>query len=529
MADEKTLFSWQEECLTCWEKAGNHGIISVVTGAGKTYFALSAAKSLLERNPSQHRVRIVVPTVSLAYQWYHAIRDMMGNETSIGFFFGEVRSAQSLPWMIYVINSARYALSRHVLQDMKEGTAVLLITDECHRYGSKENSKIFDFMKHSGFRPELYASIGLSATPECRHLEDVLIPALGPIIYSYSLDQAVREKVVSDFSVSQIRVSFNADEQLQYTRLTNAIMKLMKVLLKKYPELQELSRPALYNRIRGLAKKEGEKSPEQKLLNLTDKRRLLCSLAESRGSCVMHLIRELPPCGRILIFCEIIEQANLLAALLMEEGISRIGRYHSGMSAEARKTTLERYRDHEIRILICCTALDEGLDVPDTSFAIVVSCSSVMRQRIQRLGRILRRSEDKDLAGLYYLYLDRTMEDPVYLEDICRNHPVCSMKYLSQEKSFVCPVYLQLADDALSLYAKRGASAGQLKTMRENLVKGHVRNDWLMTPEKLLALAKGTKEQGEKNYRIAMSVMARLRIEAGRDLPAVCNETDREE
>ena len=86
------------------------------------------------------------------------------------------------------------------------------------------------------------------------------------------------------------------------------------------------------------------------------------------------------------------------------------------MTAEARKLTLDRYRDHEIRILICCTALDEGLDVPDTGYAVVVSGNSTLRQRVQRLGRILRRSENKRLAGLYYLYLDRTMEDPVYLE-----------------------------------------------------------------------------------------------------------------
>lgn len=509
MSGDKMLFPWQQECLERWEHAERHGIISVVTGAGKTFFALNAAKQMLVRDPDSLHVRIVVPTISLAYQWRSAILETMGNNARIGFFFGEVRSSVSLPWMIYVINSARYALSRHVLEDMENRTGVLLIADECHRYGSKENRKIFDFMKDRKFRPELYFSIGLSATPECRHLEDVLIPALGSVIYTYTLGRAVREKTISEFSVSQIRVSFNAEEQLQYMRLTRLIIVMMRNLRKKYPEWSRLSQAALFQRIREAAAKEGKQSPEQKLLDLTDQRRILCFLAEARASCVVDLVRNLPEDGRILVFCEMIEQANLLTALFREEGILKVGRCHSGMTAKARKTTLERYRDHEIRILVCCTALDEGLDVPDTAYGIVVSCSSVSRQRIQRLGRILRKSENKHLAGLYYLYLDRTVEDPVYIDEISRNHPVCNIHYLAQERCFMCPEYLELSDELLSC---TNGTPEQLQTLRKNLMAGHVRNDWLMMPETLRSLADGTQDRKEKNYWIAMEKIAQKRI-----------------
>lgn len=50
--------------------------------------------------------------------------------------------------MIYVINSARYTLSRHILRDINMGYAVLLIADECHHYASAENRKIFEFLPY---------------------------------------------------------------------------------------------------------------------------------------------------------------------------------------------------------------------------------------------------------------------------------------------------------------------------------------------------------------------------------------------
>lgn len=62
-------------------------------------------------------------------------------------------------------------------------------------------------------------------------------------------------------------------------------------------------------------------------------------------------------------------------------------RCHSAMAPDARKPALERFRDGEVRILISCRALNEGFDVPSASIGIVMSSTSVNRQRIQRLGR----------------------------------------------------------------------------------------------------------------------------------------------
>lgn len=87
------------------------------------------------------------------------------------------------------------------------------------------------------------------------------------------------------------------------------------------------------------------------------------------------------------------------------------------MEQEVRRLALERFRDGELRILISCRALDEGFDVPDADVGIVLSCASIERQRIQRMGRILRRREGKQISSLYYLYLEHTVEDPSFFSE----------------------------------------------------------------------------------------------------------------
>ena len=60
------------------------------------------------------------------------------------------------------------------------------------------------------------------------------------------------------------------------------------------------------------------------------------------------------------------------------------GLYHSRLAKTVRERILNSFRSGESRILVACRALDEGIDVPDANIGIVMSGSSVRRQRIQR-------------------------------------------------------------------------------------------------------------------------------------------------
>src|SRR3954470_15727168 len=64
------LHEWQQESLDKWFKAGKRGVAKVVTGAGKTIFALAVAQRLQSIEQPELRVVIVVPTIVLMNQWY---------------------------------------------------------------------------------------------------------------------------------------------------------------------------------------------------------------------------------------------------------------------------------------------------------------------------------------------------------------------------------------------------------------------------------------------------------------------------
>lgn len=208
------LYPWQETCLNEWQKKEYHGIVNVVTGAGKTYLELAAARQMMERTGvSRLRIKIVVPGAALLTQWSLAIRNFFGETLSrqdISLYYGSHRDAPDRLFMIYVINSARCSLARHMLNDIQNEFTAFLIADECHHYTGSENQKIFEFLPFTSACPERYASLGLSATPGLNRPENaaVLIPALGPEIFRYGFKEAGEEHTLCPCAAFHIALSF---------------------------------------------------------------------------------------------------------------------------------------------------------------------------------------------------------------------------------------------------------------------------------------------------------------------------------
>ena len=106
---------------------------------------------------------------------------------------------------------------------------------------------------------------------------------------------------------------------------------------------------------------------------------------------------------RGIVFHEYIKDAVEIADALERRG-HRVRLYHSQLYHVSRSLNLHLFRSGQIDILVTCTALDEGLDVPGADFAIIASSSRTRRQRIQRLGRVIRSSTGKDKATVVTLY-----------------------------------------------------------------------------------------------------------------------------
>jgi superfamily II DNA or RNA helicase len=519
------LYRWQEDCLAKWFENGCRGIVRVATGAGKTLLALAAAYHLAARNPdSPLKIKIIVPKVFLAAQGRADIMEFLGAaREDVGLFCGAIKERADKPFMIYVLNTARGSAARHIMRDVNEGASVLLVCDECHHFGSAENAHVFDFFPH--IPQERYFALGLSATPEGESYNEILVPALGKEIYRYDLPDATRDRIVADCALFHVAVDFTADERDDYDTFTDRITVCTRKLLRKCPALKGASHELFFRRLLRLqTQRDDAGALARSLLLFYYRRKEIVHTARLRTDCGAELIRRLMPDHRTILFTERIETADKLLATLREVFPGQIDRYHSLMDAEEKARALYRYRTGESKVIVCCRALDEGLNVPETDAGVILSVGSGMRQRIQRVGRILRRGNAERLKKIYYLHIADSAEatELLFSGQSERNGPDADagayrLRYTEAEGLLPDPAYQALAERVTAHLARRGASEKHLSNAARQLDRGAVRTDFLLSESECLERRKRARGD-ERDYRTAMLLMARARTDAAETL-----------
>ena len=496
------LHEWQAECLSQWAQNGYRGIVNAVTGSGKTVLALTAIQKLEQALTADLRVKIVVPQTFLAVQWKEEIRRHLNLRPSDIGLYGGKRKETDKKVTVYVINSARYSLARHILSDFGKGYAVLLIADECHHYGSAENSRIFDFLPVMGETAAYYA-LGLSATPETVNFKAITAP-LGPEIYYYGLREALRDQIISRFILFSVRLAFTPREQAEYTEMSIDLFKSLAALRRLRPDLKGLSSGLFFARLNRLAQQESDAGlAARAALTLTYKRRTLCHMAQQRPLCALSIVKSLPPGLKIILFCERIQAAELLCRSLTKEYPGQAGLYHSQMAGHTRQNVLESYRQGSLRLLVCCRALDEGLNIPSTDAGIIVSTTLSARQRVQRLGRILRRS--KEIKRIYYLCIGESSEDSELLIGLNApgdQLPVLALEY--QKGVFHHPEYQRLRETVLQHVAARKNNPALLAALDGYLSRALIRGDFLLPEPVCREHLKAARSGAQRNYWTAV-------------------------
>jgi superfamily II DNA or RNA helicase len=355
------LREWQGQASQKWKDNNFKGIVEVATAGGKTRFALECVKFYLE-NVKYPKIVIITPTTALADQWAVSLMtDLNISKEDICVWPDEKEVEKK--FHVMVINTARIQLPKLV----KSNDDIFVIADEVHRYGSEENSK--------SFKEKFKFAVGLTATAQREFddgLEQKLIPSFGPIIFQYSIINARKDEIIAPFELVNIEVPFQKDEQTEYDKLSSLIA-------------------------RSLSQKNEERAK---------------ILAMRRASVSKNAINKIPAAialvqresqQKILVFHESIKSAENIYEQLKTLGY-RVGIYHSEIYGPVRRDFLKQYKEGYINILISCRALDEGVDIPDANVAIIVASTSSLRQRVQRLGRVIRKHPSKEFATIYTFY-----------------------------------------------------------------------------------------------------------------------------
>jgi superfamily II DNA or RNA helicase len=259
------------------------------------------------------------------------------------------------------------------------------VADEVHQLGSPENTKLLAV--DAGRR------LGLSATPErygdpegTRRLFTYFGGVIPPVI---SLMDAVRAGRLVPYEYYPSAVNLTAEEADEWKRVSHdislEIARQKKDASGKKP-LTDRAKLLLIQRSR-IAKKADQKT------------RLADAIIK----------REYHDDQHWLVYCEDSDQLRDVLARLRASGFDPI-EYHSGMPGD-REATMAWFRTFG-GILVSIKCLDEGVDIPAVSHALILASSQNPRQFIQRRGRVLRSAPGKTLAVIF-----DAIVVPVHLED----------------------------------------------------------------------------------------------------------------
>jgi superfamily II DNA or RNA helicase len=263
----------------------------------------------------------------------------------------------------------------------------LIVFDECHHlpgptYGLAAISAIAPFR------------LGLTATPErADNAHELLDYLIGPIVYRREITQ-LRGQFLADYRTETLYVSLTQEERFQYESAREQYREFLQ------STGIDLRRPGAWAQFLMVA----HRSPEGRQAFLAHRRqRELALAAPAKLKLLAHLL-DRHNGDRILIFTHDNATVYKIARQFLVPVIT-----HQTKTKERREVLL-RFNDGTYPIVATSRVLNEGVNVPEANVAIILSGSATVREHVQRLGRILRKSGDKE-ALLYEVVTRGTVEE----------------------------------------------------------------------------------------------------------------------
>ena len=371
---EMTPYPHQNEALAAWKLAGRQGVVVLPTAAGKTYLAQMAMQA------TPRTTLIVVPTLDLMHQWYaHLVAAFPDGE--VGLLGGGSRDRTAI--LVATYDSAA------IHAESLGNKYALIIFDECHHLPTDFNRVIAEYAI-APYR------LGLSATPERtdgKHADlDILI---GKEVYRKCAED-LAGKALAAHEIVQIKVKLSQLEREKYNQLIqtrNDFLKQSKISLGSLQGWQMFVQMSARSQA-GRRAMLSHRQAKEIALGTDGKIRVLVDL----------LATHYPE--RILIFTADNATVYQISQNLLIPAITH------QTPVKERHEILTKFKSGEYNTLVASNVLNEGVDVPAASIAIILSGTGSTREYIQRLGRILRKgnTENKQ-ATLYEVIAEDTSEE----------------------------------------------------------------------------------------------------------------------
>lgn len=372
--------------LENWEKNGRRGIFEHATGSGKTYTAICAIRDALDRHKT---ILVLVPSKELLRQWRKEIGENIQDIEMQYLLCGDGNNAWKKDNLLRLWTSPSDSMNKITIAIMDTacsgqfvnsvlpGEHLLIVADEVHRIGSSARRNILNIDAHE--------RMGLSATP-IRYGDvegtNAIFDYFGGIVEPvFSLEDAIQTNVLTKYYYHPMQISLTEQEQDEWNELTKIINKIIA------------SNGGSNRNISAIIE---ENSRLQ--MKMIERSRII-KQASGKVPLALSVIRDNYKYGEHwIVYCDNQAQLREVLNLLLDNDYDAY-EYHSDMSGDREQTL--KYFDRNGGILVSIRCLDEGVDIPATTHALILASSKNPREFIQRRGRILRKYEGKYFAHLY--------------------------------------------------------------------------------------------------------------------------------
>jgi superfamily II DNA or RNA helicase len=234
--------------------------------------------------------------------------------------------------------------------------------------------------------------LGLTATPDRADGSDRMLDDLiGPVVYREDLADA-RGRTVADYAIVRVPIHLAGEEQEVFDALSRRIRRYVAAQRKDDPAFDwtELAR-------------RSRTDPEAREIHRAwrHKQAILNRSAEKLR--VLEDLFALHPAEPVVVFTASNRMALDVSARFLIPAIT------SHSDKRERNRILDGFASGAFPALVACQVLNEGWDAPAVKVGVVLGGDRGVREAVQRLGRVLRRSGDR-AARLYEVYVQETAD-----------------------------------------------------------------------------------------------------------------------
>ena len=359
----------QSAAIEAWERAGRRGVVVKPTGTGKTEIALS----IVARH--QAPALVVAPLRDLMYQWQRRIRQ------GLGFDAGILGDGRREIWPITVTTyESAYIHMKEIGNRYR-----LVVYDEAHHLpGPTRHESALDCLAPM--------RLGLTATPARSDGRDHLLTELiGPIVFEEDVTTA-RGRTLADYTIIRVPIYLGEAEQAEFDELSRQIRRFVALRRREdgafdWTELARRSRS----------------DPEARDILRRWRRKLQLVHRAREKLRVLEDILRLHAGDQCVIFTASNRMALEVSARFLVPALTSHSDKHE------RNAVLDAFSRGTLRAIAACEVLNEGWDAPAVKVGVVLGGEKGVREAVQRLGRLLRRSGDRS-ARLYEVVVQETAD-----------------------------------------------------------------------------------------------------------------------